>query len=132
MPTSASGALLDVAGLVHDQHRARLARLAQVLHGIAAQVIAQPAGIYQRPTAGAAASPGDPALPRARRSSSSSPSAALPAALAGTPGHAAWARPGRIWPDREHQLVEAALPPVQVYAGPSGHRTIVMSLHKPR
>jgi hypothetical protein len=38
---------------------------------------------------------------------------------------------GEPAPDREHQLVESTLPPVQVYAGPGGHRTIVMSLHKP-
>jgi hypothetical protein len=35
-------------------------------------------------------------------------------------------------PDREQQLVEPALPPAQVYASPSGHCTMVMSLHEPR
>ncbi len=128
MPTSALGALLDVASLINYEHGIRAA---QVLDDIPAQVIADRTGVppgrsqqVMHPVRGDI-----PGLFGYR-----------PAVLAPQPrqqpqheraGPAPRLDPGEPPRDPAHQVIELFPPPARVYAEPSGHRRIVMSRHKP-
>jgi hypothetical protein len=123
------GALLQVPGLVDDQHRTRVA---EVLEDIAAHVIADAVSIPLRA--------GQQVLHPVRRG--------VPGVLGDRPAvHPRQLRqqpqrerprppprlhPAETGPDPGHQLIKYPQPPARVYAGASGHQKIITSRHKPR
>jgi hypothetical protein len=125
------GAVLEVAGLVDDQHRPRVA---QVLDEVAADVIAQGVGIPDRP--------GEQVL-HPVRGGIAGVFGDRPAVLSWQVGQqAAHERPGplaKIHPgeptcDPAHHLVEQLLPPgrIYLYAVACGHRLILGCRHNTR
>ena len=128
MPNSALGALLQIAGLIQHQHRARVA---QTLDHVAAQVVPHPVVIPHRPRQ-QVLHPVRVGLPGVFGHRPT----VDPWQFAQQPAHhhpdpAAWLDPGEPGCDAAHQLVVLPLPSVNVYAVASGHR-MVMCLHKPR
>jgi hypothetical protein len=123
--------LLDVAGLIDDQNRTRVAR---VLGDVVAQVVPDsvliPDRLRQQPLhpawVGLAGVLGDrPAVPAGQLSQQTRQERRDP-----TPR----LHPPEPRPDPQHQLSELALPPIhrcEAYAGGRSHRRNVVSLHKP-
>jgi hypothetical protein len=121
-------ALLEVAGLIDDQHRARVA---EVLDYQGAHVVADGAVVPHRP--------GQQVL-QAVGSSLASVLGDRPAVLSGQvsqqpkhqrPGVAPWLHPGEPAGDPAHHLIEQLLPPgrVNLYAVACGHRPIFGCVH---
>jgi hypothetical protein len=123
-----AAALLQVARLIHHQHRAGIA---QVLHHIAPQIIADPIGVPARcgqemlhPVRGAITGMlGDAPAVLARQVSQQPQHE--------RPGPPAWLHPGKPATDPAHQLVQHPRPPGRVYAVACGHRKVLLSRHKP-
>jgi hypothetical protein len=122
------GPLLDIPGLIDHEHRAGVA---QMLDDVAAYVIAHPVGIPARPR--------QKVLHAARRrvpGMLGDGPAVLPGQAGQQPRHerprpAPRLHPAETMPDTQHYVIQDARPALRVYAVASGHRTIIMSRHKP-
>ena len=123
------GPLLQVTGLINDQHRPRVA---EVPGDVAAHVVTDPFGIPLGPgqqvlhpvRRGIAGVLGErPAVhPRQLRQQPQRERPRPPPRL----------RPAETGPGPDHQLIQYSQPPARVYAGASGHQKVITSRHKPR
>jgi len=126
MPSSALDAAFEITGVVQDQHTIRLAEL--VSH-VGSQVVADPVGVPHRSA--------EQALHAVRRTITSM-FGQLPTRpsvhIRQQPEQERLGLPARLHPpeptsDSGERRVELFPPPINVYAGSHGHRTILSSVH---